>query len=437
MAVAVLAAILATGGVIAVLYRAPTETGQRREAAPNSDPVLREEIAALQASISKLAERIETIAAADQAPSQEAILGERLDVSGWVQLNSRRPPGQESASGERPDPSIGQTADPGRKGQGAEGMEAKLDTLGQRLDSMAEKVLRLTSETERSLAQTLAVPASPGPHRMAPPVVEPNAAAARPVAPDPSTPPATPPPVPDLSAKARVPITGANPQPGAAGASAISEVQAKPVNPGAQVAAAEPVGVRTDPQGLEPVGDAASHRPAPTLPRPKAEQKKWQPLGAILGAEITIRADAVTVPRVREGQVVTNPESAGPLAPLIASEKNEFAKLEIPTAPEVRGAVPVVPPESVVPEASAPTAPPPVAGEEWFINLVAVRSRSTALELQRTYRDKGVDAQVVSLGRNGPFAVRVSGFSSRRDALDGAPAIKTALGIRDVWIARQ
>jgi hypothetical protein len=178
------------------------------------------------------------------------------------------------------------------------------------------------------------------------------------------------------------------------------------------------------------------------LPRPKAEQKKWQPLGAILGAEITIRADAVTVPRVREGQVVANPESAAPaaagrLAPLISSEKSEFAKREIPTIAEVPGAAAVAPPESVVPAASRPTAPPAVAGGDWFINLIAVRSKSTALELQRTYRNKGVDAQIVSFGRNGPFGVRVSGFSSRREATDRAPAIKTALGIRDVWIARQ
>ena len=116
--VAVLAATLVTGGVIAALYRAPIETALRRETAPNGDPALREEIAALQTSISMLAERVETIAAADKVPRQESVLGEPLD------------------------PTIGQTADPGRQGRGAEGLEVRLDTLGHRLDSMAEKVVR-------------------------------------------------------------------------------------------------------------------------------------------------------------------------------------------------------------------------------------------------------------------------------------------------------
>ena len=157
MAAAVLAAILVTGGVIAALYRAPIETGLQM--ASNGDPVLREEIAALQTSISKLAERVETIAAADKAPEAS---GEPLDVSDWVQLNTRQPPRQESALGERPDLTIGQAADPRRQEREAKDLEVKLDTLAQRLDSMAEKMLRLTSETERSLAQVIAVSASPG-----------------------------------------------------------------------------------------------------------------------------------------------------------------------------------------------------------------------------------------------------------------------------------
>ena len=437
MAAAVLAAILVTGAVIAALYRAPMETGLQM--APNGDPVLREGIAALQTSISKLAERVETIAAADKAPEAS---GERLDVSDWVQLDTLQPPLRESAMGERPDLTIGQTADPRRPGGAAKDLEVKLDTLAQRLDAMAEKMLRLTSETERSLAQILAVSASPGAQRMAPPLAEPNTTAARPVAADPLTQPATLPPAPDPPATAMVPITGANPHSGAVGALAIAEDQAKPVNPGAQVTVAEPVGVRTDPQVVEPVDAAASHRSAPTLPLAKAEQQKWQRLGALLGEEITSRADAVTARRVREGHVIENsefaaPAAAGNLAPLIASEKNGFAKREIPTFPGVGGAAAVAPPELVVPAVSGPKAPPAVAGGEWFINLIVVRSKSTALALQRTYRGKGVDAQIVSLGRNGPFGVRVSGLSSRRDALERAPAIKTALGIQDVWIARR
>lgn len=473
MAIAVLAAILVTGGVIAVIYRSPLETEPRRERVADGGPVLREELAALQTAISKLTERIETIAAADKTPRQELVLGEPLDVSGWVQLNTRRTPRQEAAVGERPDPASGPAADPERPRRGADGLEVKLDMLEQRMDAMAEKMLRLTTETERSLAQVLAalaVLANSSPQRMASPLAEQNTAAAKPVAPeagqgggaaagnppavaksvgeakaaalrvapgnglshtgplagapvlasaaDPSSQPATLPPA-DLSAKARVPLTGTNP------------------HPGAPVAAAEHLAVRNDPQGGESVDEAAPHRPAPTLPLPKVEQQKGQRLAAILGDGVTIRADAVTVPSVREGQVVASREAADPLAPLLAAQQKGLAKLEMPTVPGGRSAAAGAPSAPVVPAAAGSKAPPPVAEGEWFINLIAVRSKSTALELQRTYRAKGVDAQVIAFTRNGPFGVSVGGFNSRRDAVDRAPAIKTALGIRHVWIARR
>jgi hypothetical protein len=140
---------------------------------------------------------------------------------------------------------------------------------------------------------------------------------------------------------------------------------------------------------------------------------------------------------MREGKTVAEPEATEPRTPLIESAKEWFAKIDVPAVPRVTGVEAVAALEAGTPDAPDPKASPVVSRDEWFINLAAVRSESAALDLQRTYRDKGVDAQVVRLGRSGKFGVRVGGFSSRRDAIDRAPAIKTTLGIQDVWIGQR
>ncbi|MEY6431925.1 SPOR domain-containing protein [Thioalkalicoccus limnaeus] len=75
--------------------------------------------------------------------------------------------------------------------------------------------------------------------------------------------------------------------------------------------------------------------------------------------------------------------------------------------------------------------------DEWFINLIAVRRESAAVDLQRAYRDKGVDTRVVAIGNGDLWGVRVGGFGSRQQAVDRSTDIKSALGIDEVWITRQ
>lgn len=467
-ALAILTAILVTGGVIAALYRAPTETASPKEGASSGDLALREEIAAIQTSIAMLAERVEAIGAADKVHRQGLVAGERLD------------------------PAAGQIADPGREGRGAEGQDVRLDKLAQRLDSMAEQVMRLTSETERPQTRVQADPARPGPHRMgrsiantdpaaADAVARGGAASGKPravsgaasdaedaplrIAPDraaetvgpvhpgplaeiaypigaagPPVESAAPRQATKLSPKATTPIAGTSPLPRAAGESAMPEDQATAVKLGAPVVAVDPVGGSGARRGIPlvgPVDDAAPPSLTPVSPVPETEQGNAQRLAFVLEQEIAIGANLVKASGVREGKPAAEPEATEPRAPSMESVREWFAKIDLPAVPEVPGVEAVAAPEAAALEATGPKVPSDISGEEWFINLVAVRSEPAALDLQQTYRDKGVDAQVVPLGRSGKFGVRVGGFGSRRDAIDRVPAIKAALGIKDVWIGQR
>jgi hypothetical protein len=72
----------------------------------------------------------------------------------------------------------------------------------------------------------------------------------------------------------------------------------------------------------------------------------------------------------------------------------------------------------------------------WVVNLIAVRKESTALGLQRTFREKGVVCEVFQLPA-GLFSVRVGGFSSRAEASAAVAVIGGKLGIDDAYVSLQ
>ena len=108
--------------------------------------------------------------------------------------------------------------------------------------------------------------------------------------------------------------------------------------------------------------------------------------------------------------------------------------------PQEDGAVPATPADGAIqaesPLFAAQAASPDSLGEEWVVNLIAVRRESTAVDLQRTFRAKGVITEMLELS-SGLFGLRVGGFGSRADAAVAATAIGTDLGIGDAYVSRR
>lgn len=85
---------------------------------------------------------------------------------------------------------------------------------------------------------------------------------------------------------------------------------------------------------------------------------------------------------------------------------------------------------------AAQATPPDPLVEEWVVNLIAVRRESTALDLQQTFREKGVVTEMLELS-SGLFGLRVGGFGSRAEATVAATALGADLGIEDAYVSRR
>jgi hypothetical protein len=73
-----------------------------------------------------------------------------------------------------------------------------------------------------------------------------------------------------------------------------------------------------------------------------------------------------------------------------------------------------------------------MSSKKWAISLIALASKKKTQELQRDYIAKGVDVELVRIGKL--FALRIPGFADREEAVAYAEGAKRKLGIRDVWI---
>jgi hypothetical protein len=113
---------------------------------------------------------------------------------------------------------------------------------------------------------------------------------------------------------------------------------------------------------------------------------------------------------------------------------------QAPGPQEDRGAVDVTTADGseqveAQPPAAQAASPDPL-GEEWVVNLIAVRRESTAVDLQQTFRAKGVVTEMLELS-SGLFGLRVGGFGSRADAAAAATTIGADLGIGDAYVSRR
>ena len=404
-----LAAALVTLGVVAALYRPPPQAGSPPAAAGTGDLALRSELANLQGTIAALSERVESLKTVDEL-RQTVDLGKRLErVSRQVADLA------------------GDDAIPGD-------LDRRLDQLAEGLDTVAARVEGLVARRDPPKGTGLPDSGSPNPEAVAP-----------------------------ASATPAGSIAGAVPGIGAA-EGRTAETPTDPAQIG-HVAVSRGVGPQLRPEvGPVAVSDAVS------LPGPQA---------SLEGRQSETRGSVGTVDNAREteegvgiGEVPDDgsdpidrsvPSAAalaeavdpGPPSEDVAPNGAEPGLDPIQADPPERGrdrfqamaarpmggadvdaAAPEGPAPSEAPDPAVQAAPEVPLGEEWVVNLIAVRRESTALDLQRTFRGKGVDSQVLKLP-SGLYSVRVGGFGSRTDALAAAPAIGADLGIKDTYVSRR
>jgi hypothetical protein len=375
-----------------------------------------EEIAALQVSVAVLSERIESIASDRESDGQLASLDQRLEqVTRQVEASRE----QEGVT---------------------ERLEVQLDDVGRRMDSLSEQVALLVTEARTQRQRDADRDAAAGPTGPAPgakAAVEPSAEDPEPVAAMPISAPQAVPPAEaqpsaaqaDIAAGADRPIPG-DPPAASEGRQAAEPPASSTAPEGANdQPAANEVAAELPPAAAAPKasGDnrassrrSRAARPVAQNPRaweaelfgpadldipPDVLQDRLAEMAAVLKAEVTSLAEAAT------GTTGSGDRADGDGDPTTVAD-------------------PVV---SGLPSGNERTT---VASENWFVNLIAVSREATALSLQATYREQGVEAAVVPIGR-GLYGLRVFGFDSRPAAVTGAAEIKAALNIDEVWIGRK
>lgn len=105
-----------------------------------------------------------------------------------------------------------------------------------------------------------------------------------------------------------------------------------------------------------------------------------------------------------------------------------------------------VPPASGLDRATGDpeTDTPPLADDDqiigdWVVNLASYTRESTARRMLEKFRDKGVDAELVTVtvhDRN-MVRLRARGYRSANEARDWVPLLEERLGLKGVWISRR
>jgi cell division septation protein DedD len=91
----------------------------------------------------------------------------------------------------------------------------------------------------------------------------------------------------------------------------------------------------------------------------------------------------------------------------------------------------------------ADTMPPALAGTakdgDWVVNLAAYRNEADARRMQARFRDKGVEAELVSITVNNRpmIRIRTTGYHSASEARDWVELLEERLGLQGVWISKR
>ncbi len=427
---AVLFAALLTGGVGAVLY-GPIPAADRPSAVDEAagDPALRGEIAAIKTSIAELSKQLAAIASDGTSASDARLIGEHLTLA------------------------IGQMEDLERGTRVAGDLTVRVDELAQRLDFVNAELARLAT-TQPEIANAGLDAASPG--AVGDAARSDEAIRAESFLEIGSLAPETP------AVVNRPAPTEMEDQAVAATDGALSgeakQILSRPMEVSRQADAGESVPVvrpRVAPavtaRLLEPA-EAATRLLPVTRPSLQIEGAAGVPSGRSLPTTDSGTGPGPSLTQEREDAsarsaiaVRSEPEDSEPddsqawLKRLAAFLEEEVKGIAEPTRGPGAGDGPKQAELAASQRHSAAKdTDPEQAGATgpWFINLIAVTRESTAQDLQRVYREKGIVAAVVPIDQSGLFGVRIEGFPSQVAAAARAAEIKPVLGIRDVWIGR-
>ncbi|MEZ5540774.1 MAG: PilZ domain-containing protein [Pseudomonadota bacterium] len=157
---------------------------------------------------------------------------------------------------------------------------------------------------------------------------------------------------------------------------------------------------------------------------------------------------AQSAPATGSGAVAT-PEPAA--RPVTAQPGSQATRSDRPVQPKAQAEVPAVKADAVPPTAAAKTStdnntPAPVEKSApspdapWVINLISSTDKAY---VERFSKESGAAArfntELNSASVNGRqyWRLQITGFASAAEAKSQAGAVKTALGLKDVWIFRQ
>jgi DedD protein len=145
---------------------------------------------------------------------------------------------------------------------------------------------------------------------------------------------------------------------------------------------------------------------------------------------------AASLPARNEAEQPAAPSVASGVAATASKPDRQVAMLAEAAVPPAAGVshTPADPEPGTPPLAASP----PTTGD-WVVNLASYTRESTAQRMLDKFKDKGVDAEIVTITINDKPMVRIrtSGYQSAKEARDWVPLLEERLGLNGVWISRR
>lgn len=211
-----------------------------------------------------------------------------------------------------------------------------------------------------------------------------------------------------------------------------------PVNrtPGEAPAQAEPVAF-TNPTAATPAESDPESIPDEALAALAVEPSPEAPAAGDAGVEEALAMSLDTLPGTAAGPAVE--AAAEPVAE--AAEPVPAAEPD-PVADRPQQLALLTPAIETLPENPAARPAPAQAAREltgtWVVNLASYNYESMAQRKLDTFRDKGVNAELVKITVKGKSMIRIraTGYQSRREAIDWIPLLEERLELKGAWVAK-